>query len=73
MQLLATLPAWSEARHIYEKGGVLGAGTFATVYAARNTQSSTPVALKQVSLQKPGAVQLVEFLLHGAWRRAGQP
>ena len=52
MQLLASLPAWSQARHLYKKGCVLGCGAFATVFAAQNTQSNTPVAMKQVSLQK---------------------
>ena len=65
MQLLATLPAWSQARHLYEKGSVLGSGTFATVFAAQNTQSSTPVALKQVSLQKPATKGRPDHQQHG--------
>jgi len=65
MQLLATLPSWSQARHLYEKGGMLGAGTFATVFAAQITQSSTPVALKQVFLQKPAAKGRADHHPHG--------
>lgn len=52
MQLLAALPSWSEARGLYEKGSVLGSGSFATVYAAQVTRTNTPVALKQMSLRK---------------------
>ena len=54
MQLLATLPSWSQARPCYEKGSVLGSGTFARVYAAQVTETNTPVALKQMSLRKAG-------------------
>ena len=55
MQLLAALPSWSKARGLYEKGSVLGSGSFATVYAAQVTETNTPVALKQISLRKAGA------------------
>ena len=52
MQLLVALPSWSKARGLYEKGSVLGSGSFATVYAAQVTETNTPVALKQISLRK---------------------
>lgn len=55
MQLLATLPSWSKARSLYQKGSVLGSGTFATVYAAQVTETNTPVALKQMPLREAGA------------------
>jgi serine/threonine protein kinase len=55
-QLLGALPSWSQARCLYEKGSLLGAGSFAKVFASQVIATKRPVALKQVSIHKAGSV-----------------
>ena len=50
-QLLTELPPWHQVRQTYEKGILLGKGSFSRVYAGIHLDSGKPVALKQTHVR----------------------